>query len=169
MFPVSIFPGPMCPSIYVPQTLCSQVFCSPIPMFPGSMFPGPMCPSIYVPQTLCSQVFCSPIPMFPGSMFPGHYSPRFLCSPVPMCPNPYVPQYLCSPRFFFEGEGGVIWVLEQVVDKIRTDIHLIDQWHLKKSQHIKLMQEKMLLYVVIWNKICIIFGISIIVKFAWSN
>ena len=86
--PISMFPGPMFPSIYVPQSVCAPVLCSPIPMFPGPMFPGP-----YVPQSLCS-----PVPMFPYIYVPPYlYSPSF---------------------FFFGGGGGRKGVLEQFVDKI---------------------------------------------------
>ena len=75
--PISMFSGPMFPSIYVPQSLCFSVLCSPIPMFPGPMFPGP-----YVPQSLC----------FPVPMFPDTYVPQYL-SPLSF--------------FFWGGEGGM--------------------------------------------------------------
>ena len=65
--PISMFPGPMFPSTYGSQSLCSPVLYSPIPMFPSPMFPGP-----YAPQSLCS-----PVPMYPIPMLPGTYLPEF--------------------------------------------------------------------------------------------
>ena len=58
--PIFMFSGPMFPSIYAHQSLCSPVLCSPFPMFPGPMFPG-----LYVPQSLCS-----PVPMSPDTYVP---------------------------------------------------------------------------------------------------
>ena len=49
--PVSVYPGPIFPSLYVSQSICS-----PIPVFP----------STYVPRYLCPPVLCSPISMFPS-------------------------------------------------------------------------------------------------------
>ena len=44
-FSVSMFPGSLFPSLYVPQSYDPQYLCSPVPMFPGLYVS-----SSYVPQ-----------------------------------------------------------------------------------------------------------------------
>ena len=126
--------------IYVPQSLCF-----PISMFPGPMFPslyvppGPMFPNTYVPRSPCSRSYmyvpryldymvltrlCSPVSMFPITYVSQYlYNsmvlcspvtiPQYLCSPIPMFPCPmfpnaiislsYVPRSLCLPVPMFPG------------------------------------------------------------------